>query len=150
MTDVTAQMANAMIVGNSVTVTGGVSNLGRSNGTFVVEKIADQLWQITKFPKHVSRQTARTLLMLKRHGPLVLAGQDVLADETRERIAGITRRTVDAADGIAIDQLTGRVTMTSRGEGFFRPHERLVFDVPVDMVERVTEAVDDALDRHHD
>lgn len=84
--------------------------------------------------------------MLKRHGPLILAGNVVLCDETRERVAGITRRTVMAADGVLIDQLTGRVTMTRRGEGFFRPQERLVFDVPVDMVDVVTEAVNNALD----
>lgn len=150
MTDVTVKLANAMMIGNSVTVTGGVSNLGPSNGTFVVEKINDKLWQITKFPKSVSRQTARTLLMLKRHGPLILAGNAVLCDETRERVAGITRRTVMSAEGVAIDKLTGRVTMTNRGRGFFRSQERLVFDVPVDMVDAVTEAVNNALDRHHD
>lgn len=148
--EMTVKQANEMLVGTERIVTGGLNTLGPANGTFVTESIGDGQWRITKFPGSISRSTARTLLMLQRHGPLLLAGRRVLVDSTREVVRWITPRMVHAADGIEIEPLTGRVTMTNRGRGFFWPQEHLVFYVPADKEEEVRRAIEDALNRHYE
>lgn len=152
MTDMTVKIANMIPVGNEAIINGGVSNLGHARGNYVTEKISDDQWRVTKLAEGIPGRVARVLVFLRRHGPLLVAGDEVWSEDPRARVKGITRRMVEEAVACrprVVCMENARVTMTDRGRGFFRPQERLVFSVPADMVEAVTEAVNHVLDRHH-